>query len=159
MGKRGPKPKPTAIRIHEGSRIRKPAAAAQEPKPATATAMPKPPNYLEYHGKKEWVRVAPLLREVGCLTDIDLTLLAQFCSAHDDYHRCVTAIKKNGVICVGATGGDIMNPAFRGKYLASALIAKIGAMFGFSPTSRVGMSGAPQDEGFDDLESFKRDQA
>jgi P27 family predicted phage terminase small subunit len=116
---------------------------------------PLPPDWLGERGKEEWSHVAPLLHAVGCLTDVDCSLLSQYCQAWDDFFVALEDVRKNGVKAVGSNGNDISNPAFKAKYDASALIVKIAVMFGMSPTSRVGISGAPQDAGFDDLEQFK----
>lgn len=154
MGKRGPKAIPTAVRLFRGHPRAQKKPNPDEPVPVI-TDFVETPKWLGKHGKAEWLNIAPMLHAVGCLTDQDTSLLAQYCQAWDDFHNALADINKHGIKSVGSLGNDIINPAFKAKYQASALIVKIGCEFGLTPSSRVGMRAAPVDEGFDDLERFK----
>ena len=157
MGKRGPQPKPTALKVFEGNRLRNPSDRSAEPIPPT-TPLPQPPEWLGVDGQAAWARMGPPLQAVGCLTDADLDLFAQWCEAHDTYHTARLDVLTNG-IAFETEHGRQANPAVRIKFLATGIIIKLGTLFGMGPAARVGMSGAPQDPERDDLDNFKRGTA
>lgn len=154
MGKRGPKPKPTALRVFEGTRIQRPTDRSQEPIPG-AGDIPQAPDWLGSYGKAEWLRIAPLLHAVGCLTEVDQSQLSLYCHHWDDFHRARQNVATNGLV-VMTEKGEISNPAIRTQYMAAGLIVKLGDRYGMTPAARVGLSGAQQDHGHDDLDNFKR---
>jgi P27 family predicted phage terminase small subunit len=141
------------MKIFNGSRVR---GAASEPKPEIGSKIPDPPKWLGARGKAEWRHIAPLVYKVGCLTDVDVTALAVYCQAVDDYLTAVEHIRKNGWTTVSDRGNMIVNPMTKIMRESRAAIKDFGDKFGITPSSRVGLNGPPQDEGFDDLESFKR---
>ncbi len=154
MGKRGPKPKPTALRVFEGTRVQRPSGRGDEPTPPASNSTA--PAWLGEHGKREWDRVVPLLGGVGCFTDVDYTAMALYCRCLDDYHQCLATVKASGITCEGSNNNVIVHPAYRAQCMAVSLMVKLGAPFGINgPAGRVGLSGAPQDPGIDDLEKFK----
>lgn len=155
MGKRGPKPKPTAVRLFTGARISRPSGRKDEPVPPSKSISPAP-HWLGVHGKKEWETTGPILFAVGCLTEADQSLFAQYCHAIDMFHRARLDLAKQGLKVSSSKGTEMLNPNYTVLRDAKAMIVKIGGMFGMAPSSRVGLSGAPADTGFDDLENFKR---
>jgi len=84
MGRRGPAPKPTAIKILEGN-PGKQKLNHNEPKPPTIIAIPKPPSRLLKDAKTEWRRLAPALIAMGVLTDVDLAAFAEMCQNYAYY--------------------------------------------------------------------------
>jgi P27 family predicted phage terminase small subunit len=154
MGKRGPKPIPTALRIHRGLRIRK-ETAANEPKPTSSKKTPRAPDWLGKHGQAEWRRTAPKLHVAGCLTDLDVSLFALYCHGFDSFNMALDDILVNGIKITARNGGTMANPAVKVMNDAAAMIHKFGIMFGLAPTARVGLSAPVYDLGADDLENFK----
>lgn len=84
MGKRGPAPKPTALKILEGN-PGKQKLNANEPKPRPLDAIPRPPTRLLPDAKKEWKRLAPTMVATGLLTDLDLSAFAELCQNYAYY--------------------------------------------------------------------------
>src|SRR5437867_6293718 len=78
MGARGPKPKPTVLRVLEGNKGKR-ALPRNEPQPPAD--MPNPPAYLNGYALEEWNRVAETLHSIGTLTAIDQSLLGAYCMA------------------------------------------------------------------------------
>src|SRR5262245_42670989 len=81
--RRGPAPKPTALKLLCGNAGRRPVNH-HEPKPKRAKHL-RTPTELDEHGKKFWKRYAPKLKTLGLLSEIDLDLLsmgAQWWSVH-----------------------------------------------------------------------------
>ena len=142
MGKRGPQPKPTALKLLEGT-YRKDRAPKNEPKPKVQA--PSCPSWLRPEAKAEWKRLAPELVGDGLLTKRDRMLLAALCDAWADFHECEKVIKEDGLTYI--TGGGILanHPLIVTKHKARDQINKFGAKFGLSPTDRCQME-KPVDE-------------
>ena len=134
MGKRGPKPKPSALRVFEGNPGHKPISK-NEPKPKGKS---KAPRWLNDGAKKVWVEVAPKLEAIGLLTDVDARAFANYCRL--------------------ASMAQIAYDE-RDLNLWLRLIAeqrKHGADFGMSPASRVGLKVDGDARQADELDEFKR---
>lgn len=134
MGKRGPRPTPTAVLQLTGSRVL--YDRGEEPQPPKE--MPACPEWLGEAGRAKWNEVAPLLFGVGCLTLADGDFLAMYCLAHDDLAEALAAIKLCGTEVV-TEKGVFEAPAVKRKKEAIARIKQFGAEFGLSPASRVGL--------------------
>lgn len=78
MGKRGPSPKPTPIRVLEGNPSRRPINE-NEPKPTDGT--PPMPPHLDRRARVVWRQIAPELSRLGLLTVVDGEALASYCTA------------------------------------------------------------------------------
>lgn len=79
MGRRGPPPKPSAIRALEGDVSHRPVNKL-EPKPDLV--MPRCPSWLNAAAKKEWKRLAPMLHRIRVLTEADGDALAAYCQTY-----------------------------------------------------------------------------
>lgn len=82
MGKRGPAPKPDALRS-KVNRSKRGANLADGIKPDVAT--PDCPDWICATGKDEWVRVVPHLQKCGLLSHLDMAALAMYCQAYGRY--------------------------------------------------------------------------
>jgi phage terminase small subunit len=76
MGRRGPAPKPTALKLLQGNPGKR-AINGREPKPKTG--MPRCPDWLDEEAKACWKRIVPQLNGMGVLTLIDADALANYC--------------------------------------------------------------------------------
>ena len=84
MGRRGPPPKPTALKVLEGN-PGKQKLNKSEPMPPAMNAVPKPPARLLKEAKAEWKRLAPTLVSLGLLTEADITAFAELCQNYGYY--------------------------------------------------------------------------
>ena len=75
---RGPKPKPTALKIIQGVRRDR----IGQPCPVAPLSTPDPPDWLEGAALEHWNELAPILIAEGILTIADRTALAMMC---DDF--------------------------------------------------------------------------
>lgn len=139
MGKRGPKPKPTALRVFEGDPGRLLGKRDGEPVPASGDAAPVAPDWLGAIGKAVWSRYAPQVHALRLLTGVDLEHFAQYCAAHDHYHAADAEVRKLGQLVTGAGGGLVGNPAVRQRRDAQQAIRQLGSDFGLNPAARVGL--------------------
>ncbi len=154
MGARGPKPKPTALKVFEGTRVRNKKQAQHEAKPESKRSFPEPPSHLGKWGKKTWNETGPALYAVNLLTIADLPAFSLYCSEWDRWHAARIDIDKTGINIITAHGVK-QNPSVRTMNAATANIKQLGAQFGMTPSARVGMNAPVEDKGHDELEDFK----
>jgi P27 family predicted phage terminase small subunit len=139
-GKRGPKPKPTALRVFEGDPGHLLGKREGEVMPEIVAEIPKPPDWLGDIGKAKWGEVAPALFRIGCLTVVDVNLLALYCEAWDEFFAARAEIEKSGIVAMSDKGAEYQHPAVGIKNKAIQRIKQLGGEFGMSPASRVGLT-------------------
>lgn len=143
MGRRGPKPKPTALKRAEGNRGKRPLNDA-EPQPATLAAVPPAPDWLLPLAQERWHEVAPQLHGLAILTEVDLPALAAYCQAWAHWRDCEKWIAENGRVATFRNDkGEVTHtqPAPQVSLAKSYLdqLKKWGALFGLSPADRAGL--------------------
>jgi P27 family predicted phage terminase small subunit len=97
MGRRGPPPKPTKLKIAAGNPGKRPLNP-HEPQPVTSA--PRMPAWLSKRAKAEWRRIVPELTNLGLLTRIDLAALAAYCQAYAELEEATRTLDKEGRVCV-----------------------------------------------------------
>lgn len=143
MGKRGPKPLPSNVRVLHGNLGGGNPVNQREPKPP-ANRIPRPPAWLQKFGREEWRRVAKTLWTIGTLTEIDAGQLAAYCEAFGRYRQAVLDFNKmadadattHGVVMKTQGGNFIQNPQLgaMNKLRREALV--LAAEFGLTPSAR-----------------------
>ena len=131
MGRRGPKPTPTAMLKLTGSW--RADARKSEPKPKLGA--PPMPTWLATEAKAEWKRVVPQLQKLGVITLIDRTALALYCQAWADYHDAVAVVKVEGKTFTTPTGYIAKNPLVTIMNKARAAVLRLAQDFGFTPSA------------------------
>ena len=96
MGKRGPAPKPTALKVIEGNPGKQRIEDTGEPMPPVPEMIPKPPKRLMREAKREWNRLAPVLVRLGVLTEVDLSAFAELCQNYAYYREADKEIMTQG---------------------------------------------------------------
>ena len=84
MGRRGPPPKPTKLKLLAGNPGKRPLNR-REPQPRKTT--PRCPAWLGKEARAVWKRMVPELRRMGVLTVIDGEALAAFCQTYARWRR------------------------------------------------------------------------
>jgi len=139
MGRRGPKPKPTVIKRLQGNPGHRPLPK-DEPtaEPLDSDSIP---DFLSKEAKKEWARVVELLASLSMLTEQDRPTLIAYCSAYGDFVEASKLIQKHGNFVMNARTKKLeVNAARKIADAASDRMTKLGAHFGFSPSSRAGIN-------------------
>lgn len=77
MGQRGPQPKPAALRLIEGGRVRESSNLADGLNPPVE--IPPMPRELSKSARAEWRRIAPALRDLGLVSRLDRAALVSWC--------------------------------------------------------------------------------
>jgi len=95
MGRRGPPPKPTAIRKLQGNPGHRPLNDREpEPRPDT----PRCPSWLTDEAKVVWRRMVPELRVMGVLTAADGDALAAYCQTFARWKAAEEFLAKHGEV-------------------------------------------------------------
>ena len=141
MGKRGPAPKPTKLRILHGDRSDRINTA--EPKPSDVDIVP--PAWLAADAVQVWETYAPDLRRTGVLTSWDVEAFAAWCDAVCRRARAVQELaggKEVITVPVFNKNGDVTgervtkNPWTLVLGEADAQVQRYGARFGLTPSDR-----------------------
>jgi P27 family predicted phage terminase small subunit len=132
VGKRGPPPKPSALKKREGT-YRKDRAARNEM--SAPVGAPTRPDWLDAEGRAEWDRVVPQLLELGVLARIDQATLADYCAAHSLAVSATRRYQREGLI-QKVNGQKQPHPMIKIAKEARAQALALAREFGLSPSSR-----------------------
>jgi P27 family predicted phage terminase small subunit len=134
MGKRGPKPAPTHLKILQGVEER--YINRDEPTPSDRSVVVAPE--MSGGAREVWDALAADLEDKGCLTPWDVYTFATFCEAVATYHDCRLLMGKE-YTAQGAAGGVIKSPYHQIMRDCVETMAKIGGRFGLTPGDRANL--------------------
>lgn len=140
MGARGPKAKPTELKVLEGT-YRNDRAPSNEPKPMSPNELPNPPSYFDAVAKKEWNRLGPELLKLGLLTIADLVAFETYCLSYSRMIQAHKSLKKAKTMFheytnkAGATN-FVARPEIAVIQKESMVIKAFCAEFGLTPSAR-----------------------
>lgn len=130
MAKRGPKPRPAALKLAGGTPAPRPAA------PAIA-GRPECPGHLDAIARAEWDRIVPLLDEAGILARIDGAALAIYCATYSRWVRASAELDApEGLVAYTEKGGVKQSPYVQIAAAAERDMARMLVEFGCTPSSR-----------------------
>jgi P27 family predicted phage terminase small subunit len=157
MGRRGPKPQPTAVKTAKGNPGKR-AINKEEPKPPAATEF-EPPVWLPDVGKIEYRRLGKQLKTLGLLTNLDLNTLANYCLAFSHVVACQNELATSGTtITMETQNGSYPMTAPQFNQLMKALqqMERWGTQMGLSPSSRAGLKVEGRKTPADQLTEFNK---
>ena len=132
---RGPKPKPTNIKILHGNRGHRPLPQG-EPRPDDT--MPDPPVPLGELALEEWYRVGTELHRIGVLTMADRQVLASYCDAYERWYLASEELRDaRDYLTTNAAGTLVAHPYVAIANKAMELMLKHMGELGLTPSSRV----------------------
>jgi P27 family predicted phage terminase small subunit len=149
---RGRKPKPTYLKLLNGNAGKRPL---NEHEPEPAPAIPTPPAELCEDAKLEWERVAPLLHQLGTLSEIDRAALAAYCQAYGRWLKAERAVAimgerdqlTSGLMIKTTNGNPIQNPLVGIANRAMVDMVRYAAEFGMTPSARSRIAKDPFEQG------------
>jgi P27 family predicted phage terminase small subunit len=154
MARPGTKPKPTKLKVLEGTR--KDRVNQSEPSPPKVA--PECPKWLLDEAKAEWNRMAPILEQMGLLTSIDKAAFAGYCQAYAKWRGAEEFLKEHGTTYkIPKRGKDgkvisIYMAPFPEVAIARASLEQVRQFcveFGLTPSSR-GRISLPSNNDLDD---------
>ena len=147
MGKRGPQPVPSALKVLAGNPGGKRLPVSVEASPLRA--VPEPPSFLSADAKLEWKRLGQELLDMGLLTNLDMAAFSGYCQAFGTWVRAQRMIRSKGML-VKENGVTMRNPWCKVSAEAFEQVQKGLAQFGLTPATRVrmnpGETGGEEDE-------------
>lgn len=148
MGKRGPAPKPTALKLISGT-YRADRAARKEAKPKSVA--PSCPGWLSQEAKREWRRVVGDLEALGLVTQIDRAALAAYCDAYQMWYDARRSLDAAGTLVQETESGYLtQRPEIGIINTALKAMRQFMAEFGMTPAARTRVNAETPDVPQDD---------
>lgn len=132
MGRRGPAPKPTNLRLLHGDR----PSRTNHDEPPAPSELPECPDDASEDVRAIWDYTIKNLIVMGIATSADRDALRCYCEAVIVHRRASAILAGEKLIVTGSMGGEITNPAFRAQRDAAATIRAFAGEFGFTPSAR-----------------------
>jgi len=130
--KTGTRRKPTALKVLQGT-YRKDRVNPDEPK--INPGIPEPPDHLGEVALAEWARITDELYQVGIIAKKDMSVLAAYCQAFEDWVLSSEDCTEKGMTIETTNGNIIQNPAWGVKCRARDAMVKYATEFGMTPSS------------------------
>lgn len=137
MGKRGPAPQPTKLRIVRGNPSKRPLNEDEADPPKE---MPECPDFIEGVGRDEWDRISIQLHDIGLLTKIDRSALAAYCASYQRWSQAEEMIRKTGTMIKSPNGYPQISPAVSIANKSMEQMMRVAKEFGMTPSSRSGIA-------------------
>lgn len=145
MGRRGPAPKPTKLRLLHGDR--KDRINHNEPQPEQGPMVP--PEGMTREVRAVWDFTARHLETMGLAMPSDRECLRAYCEAVVDHARAAEIVAKSALLIKGIQGGMVRNPAYQIKRDAARTMLRFAQEFGLTPSARSRIELAERDNGAD----------
>ena len=141
MGKRGPRPTPTKLKILRGNPGNRPINTSEPQPVADGVVMP---SHLGEVAAAKWGQVLPLLQAVKVMTRADIEALARYCDTYEWWLATRAKLKKEGdTYPILNDKGDVKYIAQRPEVsIAHKLAVQLRQLeqdFGLNPSARTGL--------------------
>lgn len=138
MGKRGPAPTPTKLRVLRGNPGRRPVPDSPEPVPGLPTAG----EGMSPEAMAVWDRMIAAFGATGVLTAVDADVLRVYCEAVVRYEQSAKLLEASGPLVKGVRGGELVkNPLHQVVRDNADLVRMFARELGFTPSARSALSG------------------
>jgi len=134
VGRRGPAPAPTSLKLVRGDERRR--INVDEPRPLPGPVVK--PGWLSKLAAEEWDRVAPHLEAMRTLTAADTTALAVYCEAVARWRTLAEIVAKSPPV-IQREGLLVKNPAYSQARDAAIEVRMFAREFGLTPSARAGI--------------------
>ena len=141
MGKRGPRPEPTILKIAKGNPGKR-QLNKQEPKPETDGI--EPPAWVTGVSLKKWHEIVPKLIAMGVMTNADIEAIARYCTMHEHYVKYLDQVRRGlDVLVIRDEKGKVKymqsTPAATMVTKLAQSMLRIEQEFGLTPSARTGI--------------------
>jgi P27 family predicted phage terminase small subunit len=145
MGKRGPKPTPTSLKIVRGNPGKRRLNSREPQPPADGIEMPL---HLGEVAAARWQNLLPVLQSVRVMTNADVEALARYCDTYEWWLATRAKLRKEGDTY------PILNDAGEIKYIAqrpevsiahklATQLRQLEQDFGLNPSARASLNVEP----------------
>lgn len=132
MGVRGPAPKPSKLRLLDGTHPER--VNPREPLPSTE--LPEPPDDAADDVREVWDYTVAQLGVMGIASAADRDSLYCYCQAVVTHRKAAKLLAGSPVLIKGALGGLVRNPALAVARDAAYTIRQFAQEFGLTPSAR-----------------------
>lgn len=143
MAQKGPKPKPTQLRILEGNPSRRPLPKNA---PQPAVGLPQPPKDLSATGKQIWRSLAKQLTSCKIATKLDAAAFELLVRAMTDHHDASAEVARSGAVWMdgdGAIPKFAYSPYWVIQQRSFKAVVSLLREFGMTPSARTGVQMVP----------------
>lgn len=152
MGRSGPAPAPTALKVVRGTR--KDRINTDEPK--VDPSPPEMPEGMDAASQKVWNRVLKATQPAGMITRADQDMLRVHCEAVARYEAAARLLASSSPLVQGARTGDLIkNPLHQIVRDNATLMIATSRELGLTPSARSGLR-APTETASPLMEYLKR---
>jgi P27 family predicted phage terminase small subunit len=152
MGRRGPAPSPTRLKVLRGE-TRPSRVNYREPKPTPG--LPERPPDLAPGAEAAWERVVAELAPTGVLTGADRDVLRTYVEAVARYEQAAAAYAASGPLIRGARAGELIkNPLHQIVRDNAQLVLVLARELGLTPSARSGLRSPQPSTGGSRLDAF-----
>ncbi|MEX1173512.1 MAG: phage terminase small subunit P27 family [Chloroflexota bacterium] len=136
MGRRGPAPTPTKVKMLRGE-TRPSRLNHREPMPSPD--VPKMPADMDPEAKVVWRRVLRDMRHTGVIRAADTDVLRAYCEGVARYQHAARLLGQSGPLVRGQRGELVKNPLHQVVRDNADEIRQFARELGLSPSARVGL--------------------
>ena len=156
MGKRGPRPEPTIIKMAKGNPGKRPLNKS-EPKPPSDDITP--PEYLSGKSLEKWHEITPQLKCMGVMTKADVETIGRYCTMWEQWLKYLDQCRRGlDVLVIRDEAGKVKymqsSPAATMQQKLATSMLRIEQEFGLTPSARTGIVAQKNDQEDDPLARF-----
>ena len=149
MAIRGPKPKPSAIKLMAGNPGKRPLNPNE---PAPEPGDPGCPEHLNDHARETWTWLCHMLDGFGILAKSDIAIMTLYCDTWAEYVKIRKDVNTFGFIMVSdKTGNPFVNPQLNIEAMFKKQLTQYLSELGLSATARTRLHGRPTGDGSGDV--------
>lgn len=145
MGKRGPAPKPTNLRLLHGDR----ASRINNDEPIPADGLPTCPPEVAPAVRAIWDYTIEHLGIMQLATPADRDVLLAYCESVVTHRAASDILARSSVLIKGLHGGLVKNPAVQIQRDSAIVMRALAQEFGLTPSARsaIRMGGKERNDG------------
>lgn len=152
MGRRGPPAKPASL--HERDGTYRDDRHGGGPGLGSGS-VPRAPSGLSREANVAWRRLAPILADLGLLSDRFRDALALYCETWAEFWQHKKALTKEGYTIEAGNGTTIPHPRVGMKDRCQSQLVKLAREIGLTPAAATGLTLAPEEVEGDPLDGME----
>jgi P27 family predicted phage terminase small subunit len=141
MGRRGPAPTPTKVKLLHGE-TRPSRVNYREPIPSSG--LPRMPGDMDPEAKRVWRRIIRTMGDTGVIRAVDQDVLRCYC---ESVSRYIQAMRLYSGPLLKSDRGPVRNPLHQIVRENSDAVRQFARELGLSPSSRSGLLSAQENPG------------
>jgi P27 family predicted phage terminase small subunit len=156
MGKRGPRPTPTKLKLLRGNPGHRPINKSEPQPSADGIVMP---THLGEVAAFKWREILPLLQDVKVMTRADVEALARYCDTYEWWLAVRKVLREQGdTYPILNDGGQVKYVAQRPEVSIAHKLAQqmrqLEQDFGLNPSARTSLNVQTEEKSSDDINTI-----